>query len=313
MQIRSIVVWTDGSIAGDSAVDRAAQSAARLGAAFTVALAPLMGDKQQRRLRPRVARRVRQLGRQHGVALGAVQAAPASWAEAWTMAATADLLVLPAPWRAGCSRLWQPGLVDRALRHADCALLVVRQPASVAWGRAVAAVDLGARSPALLAVAGRLGGDLPFELLHVLPGLPRRGLGLRAAPLGLRGPVSAHQLHAESELAQLAARSSSWGLAAARPMLASGDTASAIFVHQQQAQARLAVLGHARRSSLLAALFGSVASTVAHRAACDVLVVPDAWLDRWAGLGAVRREEKEKKEEGGFTSLRPNGDWASTG
>ncbi|MFO1267826.1 MAG: universal stress protein [Rubrivivax sp.] len=301
MHVQSVLAWTDGSVAGDSAVDRAAEVAAGAGAALTVAPAPFTRGTLRQRLLPRLARRVRQLARQYGVPFPPPAPGPASWSEARAMAAAADLVVLPAPWRSGWSRLWRPGLLDRLLRHTDSPLLVVRQPSSLAWGRATAAVDLSSRSSLLLAFAAGLRTGARFELLHVLPEAPPRrarsgsgsGSGVATTDFAIRRPLLARApaSAAATGLEHLVSLAQASGLPA-RPLLVHGrrggpgGAREAILERQQESQARLLMLGHARRPSVGGAVLGSIASAVAHRAACDVLVVPDAWLDRWAGVAA---------------------------
>lgn len=195
----------------------------------------------------------------------------------------ADVIVLGPHRGSGVASRVLGTTADRVIRSAKCPCLVVRAPLALPLRRVVVPLDLsdparGALETALAwtdAVGRRdPGGALEAELdvVHVVPRLFESGeLPVNRASIGPR-------LHAQVERA-LAAQPLPPPV---REELVWGDAAAEEIVrYAGERRADLLVLATHGHGAVKRVLIGSVASSVAQRATCPVLLVPPAWWSGW--------------------------------
>lgn len=197
----------------------------------------------------------------------------------------ADLIVLGPHLRHGRADDFLGTTADRVIRSSGAPCLVVRGDLRLPVRRVLVPMDLtepsrGALDLAL-AWAGALGtsapeaGGLPteIEVLHIVPAMPLPyDLALDRATVGPRP-------HEEVEAAL--ARAEHGSSVAVREELVRGDSPEEEIVgYAEERPTDLLVLATHGRGALRRALLGSVASGVARRALCPVLLVPPTY---WAG------------------------------
>ena len=191
---------------------------------------------------------------------------------------SADLIVL-GPHRARTGDAVLGSTADRVIRTTSVPVLVLRDRLSLPLRRVIAAIDLSEPARAALDQAvswtmalGAGGGQAGSASLHVLHVVPR-----------LRGAVADEAaVAAELEREVAGTRSRTRRDAGAGEMGMVGqvrwaeDPAEEILRAAREDGADLLVLGTHGRGAISRALIGSVASGVARRAPCPVLLVPPA-------------------------------------
>ena len=190
---------------------------------------------------------------------------------------SADLIVL-GPHRGRTLDRVLGSTADRVVRTASVPVLVVSEGLSLPLRRTVAPIDLSEPARTALerafswtaALGHAAAGEPPPELhvLHVIPDLP-----------GIAGivPVDEPRIAADLDREASAARERAGGAANVEVVVElrrGGSPAEEILGYAQSVDADLLVLGTHGRGAIARALIGSVASSVARRATCAVLLVP---------------------------------------
>lgn len=191
----------------------------------------------------------------------------------------ADLIVL-GPHRArGLGDRFLGSTADRVIRASEAPCLIIRNGFSLPLRRVVAPIDLSEPARAALDVAlawsaalGAASPGRPAVELHVLHVIPRV-FDARDYPLDERmiGP------RLEEELRGALRRVGEEGKAAVTQVIRWGESpADEILRYAEEEGADLLVLGTHGHGVVVRALIGSVASAVARRAHCPILLVPPA-------------------------------------
>ncbi|MET0395714.1 MAG: universal stress protein [Longimicrobiaceae bacterium] len=295
--IRSILAATDLSDASEVVLRAAGALAARTGAGLHVLhafdlppapyadAAPLLSPTFQGRLREAEAALDEQVRRtvpdavevaSRGVEVFVAHRAIVERAEA----VSADLVVLGPHRRRSAPAELLGSTADRVVRTAPVPCLVVREPLGLPLHRVVVPFDLSEPSRGALEVALAWGAALagprdegcaPLELrvVHVLPPLFVHDLPSGRAVVG-------PELHRQVEEA-LARSGRVAGVLAREELLWGEGPAEEIAAYAARERADLVVLATHGHGAVKRALLGSVASGVARRAPCSVLLVPPAF------------------------------------
>ena len=190
-------------------------------------------------------------------------------------AAGAELVVMGAHSRERFGDELLGSTADRVIRSARVPCLVVRAPLPLPLRRVVVPVDLSSPAISALEIAMRwslaLGAADSTEViaLHVIPS------ALDLPDMAFRPEEVSPELHREVSAARV--RVPGADRAQVREEVRWGDNAvEEILGYLSEAQADLVALGTHGHGLLKRALIGSVASGVARRAPCPVLLVPPA-------------------------------------
>ncbi|WIM06257.1 MAG: universal stress protein [Candidatus Nitricoxidivorans perseverans] len=287
--LKRILAATDFSRLGNDAVRRATLLAAREGAELLVvhtfprlsALEAAFGldDKLPTRLRAAAeanidalveAARTAGVGRVRAeIVEGSAHRAVADAAETFRP----DLVVIGAHGKGAVQQFFLGGTAARILAQATCPVLVARQPTEGDYRRALAAVDLGPRSEAVLRAALVVAAparvtvlhayQAPFEAKLRYKGFPEEDI-LRYAEVESRAARrNMDALLADPELA---------GLDIERRIV-HGDPNPALPDAARDMDADLIAVGKHGGSRIGEAVMGSVSRFLAYYAPCDVLVV----------------------------------------
>lgn len=294
--IRSILAATDLSDASDEVLRAAGALAAHTGAelhvlhAFDLPPSPYAGEVPL--LSPTFEGRLREAERaldaqirrvvpdavevaSRGVQIYVAHRAIVERAEA----VSADLVVLGPHRRRSAPGEFLGSTADRVIRTSPVPCLVVREHLNLPLHRVVVPFDLSEPSQGALelamgwgtALAGRLDegcAALDLRVVHVLPALFVRDLPSGRAVVG-------PELHRQVE--ESLARSGRMSDVIVREELLWGEGESEeITGYAERERADLVVLATHGHGAVKRALLGSVASAVARRAACSVLLVPPA-------------------------------------
>jgi nucleotide-binding universal stress UspA family protein len=287
--LKRILVATDFSRLGNTAVRRATLLAAREDAELLVvhaiprlsALEAAFGldDKLPIRLRAAAeanidalvdAARTAGAGRVRAeIAEGSAHRATADATETFGP----DVVIIGAHGKGALQQFFLGGTAARILAQAACPVLVARQPAEIDYRRALAAVDLGPHSAAVLGkalvVAARARITLlhayqaPFEAKLRYKGFPEEDILRYAEAESRTAKRNMDALLADPELA---------GLDIERRIV-HGDPNPALPDAARELDADLIVVGKHGGSRIGEAVMGSVSRFLAYYAPCDVLVV----------------------------------------
>lgn len=193
----------------------------------------------------------------------------------------ADLIVLGAHRRRPRGDQLLGPTPDRVIRSAAAPCLIVPEIEPRPFRRIVAPIDIGMPAVASLDLArvwardfGSDGGTAVIDALYVAP--------VRNGVISQPRPQEAVEAALETVIARSAnrvARESAGGVPVdaleVRPVIRRGrEPATAILDYVEEVDADLVVLGTRGFGAIRRALIGSVASTVARRAPCPVLLVP---------------------------------------
>lgn len=204
-------------------------------------------------------------------------------------AVSADLVVLGPHRRRSAPGELLGSTADRVIRTAPVPCLVVRRHLDLPLHRVVVPLDLSEPSQGALELATRWGTALAGRLDEGCAALDLRVVHVLPAPLVRDLPsgraVVGPELHRMVE--QSLARSGRVSDVIVREELLWGEgTADEIAAYAARERADLVVLATHGHGAVKRALLGSVASAVARRAACSVLLVPPAlWSAAPAGEG----------------------------
>lgn len=193
----------------------------------------------------------------------------------------ADLIVLGPHRRRGAVEEFLGTTTDGVIRGAACPCLIVRGPITLPLRRTLVAVDLS--PPSLHALEYGLGwadslrphpdgepGRPEVEVLHVLP--PQ--LDPVGLPFSEESIISELRREVDDQLADL----TSADLDVQVELVRSDDVAGEILSKSDRGVDLLVLSTHGH-GSVARALVGSVASTVARRARCPILIVPPRTTD----------------------------------
>ena len=203
---------------------------------------------------------------------------PAAAVSAYAGEVAAGVLVLGTHGRKGLQRLRLGSVAEAVVRRAPCPVLVVPNRSA---GRTpgpsrpvLAAVDFSDLSAAALARARPL-ADLygaPLDVLHVVDGLDRAGLGasaLAAHEIGMPAP----RPPTEADVRGFAERV---GAGDVRVQVVVGSPAKEVAARAEALDAGAVVMGTHGRGGVARALFGSVTEGALRRVRCPVLAVRTA-------------------------------------
>lgn len=184
-----------------------------------------------------------------------------------------DLLVIGAHGKGLLQQFFLGGTASRILANAACPVLVVRREPAGDYRQALAAVDLGPRSEAVLRAALVVGGSArvtavhayqaPFEAKLRYKGIPEEDIVRYAEPEAQAAQRNMQALLADPDLDGLALEIQ---IVHGHPNPVLPDAASAL-------GADLIVAGRHAGSRLGEAVMGSVSRFLVYYAPCDVLVV----------------------------------------
>lgn len=286
-KIQRIVVATDFSDLASAAVRRATELAALHGAsldivhAFPVLLqldAAFAGGDWPARLQQDAEHRLQQL-RSDAAALGVNCATHLMHGSAHRMVGEVvervrpDLIVIGAHARGLVQQFFLGGTAARILASAPCPVLIVRYAFADSYRRALAAIDFGPRSAALLDAAMRMGSQVSLTVAHAF-------LAPMEARMRMHGSHEAELRRHIDDAAATAQRAMAvcleWAgrsslLPSAR--VVHGDPNPALPDLAREIDADLIVVGRHSGSRMGEAILGSVPRFLAYNAPCDVLVV----------------------------------------
>lgn len=287
--LKRILAATDFSPLGNDAVRRAAVLAAREDAELLVvhafprlsALEAAFGldGKLPTRLRAAAqanlnalveAARTAAAGRVRGeIAEGSAHRAVADASETFHP----DLVVIGAHGRGALQQFLLGGTAARILAQAACPVLVARQPAEADYHRALAAVDLGPRSAAVIRAALVVAPSAQVTMVHAYQAPFEAKLRYKGVPEeDILRYAEAESRTARSNMEALLADPALVGRDIERRIV-HGDPNPALPTAISQLQADLIVVGKHSGSRMGEAVMGSVSRFLAYYAACDVLVV----------------------------------------
>ena len=287
--IKRILAATDFSQLGNEAVRRAALLAARDDAELLLvhafprlsALDAAFGARDSLPTRLRAAAetnldtrvdvaRAAGAGRvRREIAEGSAHRAVADAAESFRP----DLVVIGAHGKGALQQLFLGGTASRLLAHAACPVLVTRRPVERDYDQALATVDFGPRSAAVLRAALVVAAHARVTLLHAYQapfeaklrykGFSEEDIERYAATEARAAERNMTALLADPELAGLAIEC----------RIVHGHPNPALFDAANQLNADLVVAGRHGGSRLEEAVLGSISRFLAYYAPCDVLVV----------------------------------------
>jgi nucleotide-binding universal stress UspA family protein len=284
MQLKRVLAATDFSECANRGIERAASIAACCGAQLRIVHAVpgarllwsalrYTGDGVEASVREGAQTLLHSLaedlGRRHGITVeqqllgGAAHRAVGEAAEAFRP----DLLVIGAHGEGLLEQVFLGGTAGKILTQAFQPVLVVRTPAQAPYAGAIAAVDLGPRSAAVIEWARAVAPGAALSVVHAFRA-PFEGR-LRASGLSaesLQPYRDAERAKAEQALAGL-------GVDAGSRRLIDGHPMSALLAAAQEARADLIVAARHSGTRFSDALLGSVPRFLAFHAPCDVLVV----------------------------------------
>lgn len=283
--LERILVTTDFSPLGNAAVRRAARLAARDGAKLLLVhalprfptLQAVFVDHGQ------VAQQMRAAAEAHiGTLLAEVDAAGVVDLSAEISEGTAhrvvadaietfhpDLVVIGAHGRGLLQQFFLGGTAARILAQSTCPVLVVRELAEADYQHVVAAVDLGPRSPAVLAAAHRLGGRAQLTVVYAYTAPFEASLRYKGFPEeDIRRYVEKEAQAAQPRMDALLAASGQ----AEDARIVYGDINPALPEAVRELGAGLIAVGKHGGSRVEEAIMGSVPRFLAYYAPCDVLV-----------------------------------------
>jgi nucleotide-binding universal stress UspA family protein len=287
--LKRILAATDFSPLGNDAVRRAAILAAREDAELLIvhafprlsALEAAFGldDRLPNRLRAAAEANIDALAEAaQTAAAGRVRAEIAEGSAHRAVADASetfhpDLVVIGAHGRGALQQFFLGGTAARILVQAACPVLVARQPAEADYRRALAAVDLGPRSAAVMRAALVVASRAQVTMVHAYQAPFEAKLRHKGVP----EEVILRYAEAESRTAR-----SNIDALLADPALARrdierrivhGDPNPALPTAIGELHADLIVVGKHSGSRIGEAVMGSVSRFLAYYAPCDVLVV----------------------------------------
>lgn len=286
--LKRILVGTDFSKLGNAAVRRAALLAAREDAELLVvhafprlsALEAAFGldDALPARLRAaaesnvdtqvEAARTAGALRIRAEIAAGSAHRAVADATETFRP----DLVVIGAHGQGELQQFFLGGTAARILAQAACPVLVTRQMATGDYHRALAAVDLGPRSDAVLRAA-LVAAQARVTVLHAYLAPFEAKLRYKGFPEeDIRRYAEVESRAAQRNLAALLADPELAGLDIEQRIV-HGDPNPALPDAARELEADLIVVGRHSGSRIGEAVMGSVPRFLAYYAPCDVMVV----------------------------------------
>jgi nucleotide-binding universal stress UspA family protein len=289
MNLKRILAATDFSALGDAAIHRAIVLAAREDSELVILHAmpgpSLLGDvfgtdgNLPARMRSVAGDKLAALAdgaMQAGarkvrteIAEGSARRAVADAAESFHP----DLLVIGAHGKGLLQQFFLGGTASRILVGADCPVLVARREPAGDYRRALAAVDLGPRSEAVLRAAIVVAGpggitaahayQAPFEAKLRYKGFSAEDIARYSEPEAQAAQRNVAALLADPDLAGL-------GL---KIRIAHGHPNPLLFDLANEMGADLIVVGKHGGSRLEESVMGSITRLLAYYAPCDVLVI----------------------------------------
>lgn len=287
--LKRILAATDFSGLGNDAVRRAALLAARENAELLVvhafprqsALEAAFGGADDLSARLRAAAEANadaliEAGRTVGatriraeIAVGSAHRAVADAAETFRP----DLTVIGAHGKGALVQFFLGGTAARILSQAAGPVLVARRPAEADYVRALAAVDLGPRSEAVLRAALVVAAQARVTVLHAYQAPFEAKLRYKGFPEGdILRYAEIESRAAQRNMDALLADPELAGLDIARRIV-HGDPNPALPEAIREQDADLIVVGRHGGSRLGEAVMGSVSRFLAYYAPCDVLIV----------------------------------------
>mgnify|MGYP001293334394 CR=1 FL=1 len=183
-----------------------------------------------------------------------------------------DLIVIGAHGRGMLQQFFLGGTAARILAQAACPVLVTRRPCAADYRQALAAVDLGPRSEAVLRAALVVAASARVTLVHAYQAPFEARLRNKEFPeADIRRYAEQASRGAERNLDALLADPELAGLDIARRIV-HGDPNPALPDAIRELDADLIVVGRHGGTRIGEALMGSVPRFLAYYADCDVLI-----------------------------------------
>ncbi|MDP2811656.1 MAG: universal stress protein [Rhodocyclaceae bacterium] len=204
-----------------------------------------------------------------GIAEGSAQRALAEAAESFHP----DLLVIGAHGKGLLQQFFLGGTASRILAHATCPVLVARCEPAGDYRQALAAIDLGPRSEAVLRAAIMVAARARVTALHAYQGpfeAKLRNKGFAEEDIACYAEVEARA--AERNMAALLADPELAGLDL-ETRIVHGHPNPVLFEAANGQGADLIVVGRHGGSRLGEAVMGSITRLLVYYAPCDVLVI----------------------------------------
>jgi nucleotide-binding universal stress UspA family protein len=305
MTIKSILVATDLSIQENVAVQRAWQLADTHRTTVTLMYMPMRGHEVASNTANRLAHAAKQLEESLGLR---VKTAPVKAHKLDDLARHAEgmgLVVLPHRRERSTAAFFRGQPVLGLLRRASCPVLVVRQPHTAPYRRALVAVDFSPQSRALVKLAADFEPQSELEIFHAIgTGQEAKLRSAQATDQALRAYRDRCARDARDRMVLL---TDSFDARRNRffTVIGRGDPGRQTVVQQENSGADLVVVGKARSSAWGDFVCGSVAHRVLSWGSSDVLVVPLPYLPATAPMAARRaaallREEGRKRDDFAF-------------
>ncbi|MEO8248650.1 MAG: universal stress protein [Burkholderiales bacterium] len=287
MNINSIIAITDFSVAGNAALDRAAQLAAVHRTTLKLMSLPDPSDQSRSSAAVCLAHSARQLAQRHELSARPVTQVAKSVTHLAEEAASTDLLVLAHERAFSISSMFLGRLPERLLRLCRCPVLVIKNVPREPYSRILVAVDFTPESRTLARLASGIDAAADVALFHAQDTqIEARLRSANVSPEIIERYRDRCIREARADMIQFI-DSFEAGSHRVLHAIGRGDPGRQTAVQQLHDGADLVVVGKRRRSALSDLMLGSIAAEALRAAASDVLVVPHDFLS--AGRVALHR------------------------
>jgi nucleotide-binding universal stress UspA family protein len=163
---------------------------------------------------------------------------------------------------------------ERIIRIAKRPVLVVKRPATLAYGQVVLAVDFSAQSKAAAVAAIRLAPEAGFELVNVTEVPPQFEVALRRVGTPQSEVQHYRCLRVTAARKQLSLFATQLGGRVSRIRVVEGRTVEGLVALSSRKATQLIALGSHGKGRVRRVLLGSTTQAMLREARCDVLIVP---------------------------------------
>jgi nucleotide-binding universal stress UspA family protein len=162
---------------------------------------------------------------------------------------------------------------ERIIRIAKRSVLVVKKPATLAYGRVVLAIDFSAQSKVAAVAAIRIVPEAEFELVHITQVPPQFETALRRVGTP-QSEVQRHRcLRVTAARKQLSLFASQLGGRVSRIRVVEGRTVEGLVDLSRSKATHLIALGSHGKGRIRRVLLGSTTQAMLREARCDLLIM----------------------------------------